>query len=1459
MRHTQHFTLVFVFVALSAPIDAEAAFVTVDTQDDQIKTDGACSLREAIALFRDPSTPNDCSPSDSSAIDTVLFAAGVENIPLTVAPAGDPDDNLTGDYDVAKPGNGDPCELTLDATSAAVSLAVGNVTDRVLDVVSDGCKVQTLNVWFQGNDQSTFSGDGGCVRTAGGTVFEFRDATIAGCTSGGAGGGIFAAGFSTVKIIDASVQDCKAKNGGGIAVTGGCLLDHAGLSGNRADEDGGGVRVQAGSCTIQNGSVLELNEAGAGGGAVHASNDVTLKVSNSVIQTNHADNGGGVALNLGVAIFLNGAFISANFSPGGDGGGIWSNGDVVLVDSRVTGNGEGPDPETTTDDTKKGGGISMQSGRLIVVATSEGAYGIDNNKALDSGGGVSLSSVATMCINYTAGIQCSPDSVMNDPPVPPFATVIIGQNTAPTGAGMMVNGGLLRVGAPAELTGNIATSRGGAIASSAADALGNEAIIIEGAGQTDGAVVSFSGNEAGTAGGALYSTGGGANQTIKLFGNVSFTGNKSKLGGAMTIEDCAGFECVMTHLTGNPDEIGTLAFANNDATDNGGAIYSKGYSVLLHDVAFDTNHADGKGGALCVQKSTFSIVRAHFDQNTSDALGGAIAALSDGANIADVQVAQATFTNNSALTNAGAIYSNAFFTGAFLTITGNFTTGGTYGGMLQEKDVFDLGAMAMSRSIVLDNGDDECKTEVPNDNATADCLAKEETKAACPFLGPAPSSPPPPAASILGALTVDGYHPYPSLVKTRPLMFNPGADHRQNNPAIKASACGFEVDARGAVRSAGAGPCDIGAATTNRDLEVSYTSDWPVIAGQPWTLTLVVTNNSPIPLGPDDEVVLRLTIDDPSFPAPAPYDVAPWTCSSVIEISGPLVTCTRTGELGVLANENIVLDFGTLPENMTPGDRETIASGTLLFGDGESSDNIAVDSVSVEGRADTHVAITIDAPSDPVPRGGVVVYTATFSNNGPSTAAGYTVAVDLPAPLVFVSQVCEATNASCTPLLPSGDTLSATVSLAPGSSLTYIIVTYIDLAIVSSSSVTVEASTTAPVGYTDPDDAPPGDDNTAEVEVGYDHNAAQATSDVSVSVEALPPEVMPSDALSFVGVIAATGAGITQGTVSANVGNAALTIDTLDLAAGCTSGAVIPGAGPVTINCSCTGSCVLLSSSTLFTASGHVSVNAAPDIDIPASMTATPSTPDPDSDNNTVIVNAHVGSYTDFALGVLPVAAATDVPAAGADFALVYSAENNGPGVGPASVTVTLTGPVTFSAITADPAFNCATPAVGASGNVICDAISIGSGESPGFTLDVHHSAPPAGMNAMTMVDAELTTSIVDTEPSNDAASVTLSLTAAAEMAAGSGTTGTPGTTGETSMTGTSGEIGGEGSGGGMTGEDGPSGSSGDQPQQIARPGCGCRQGTSGVDIGLLIVFAAFARVRRNGRSHKLVPKDPSA
>jgi uncharacterized repeat protein (TIGR01451 family) len=210
--------------------------------------------------------------------------------------------------------------------------------------------------------------------------------------------------------------------------------------------------------------------------------------------------------------------------------------------------------------------------------------------------------------------------------------------------------------------------------------------------------------------------------------------------------------------------------------------------------------------------------------------------------------------------------------------------------------------------------------------------------------------------------------------------------------------------------------------TVSADLHVTKSvSPSPLVAGTDATYTIAVTNN-----GPSDASGVTMT------------DPLPFTGSSDSDISPTQGTCT-------LASDTATCDLGGL----VPGETATVAivvhippdatgsatntaTATALTPDPNSADNTATTTDAITSEADVQIIKTASASS--IAAGGVVDYTLTVTNGGPSSAANVGVTDVIPSGFTVV---IANTSPACT-LVAS--TLTCPVgSLEPGGTMSFVV------------------------------------------------------------------------------------------------------------------------------------------------------------------------------------------------------------------------------------------------------------------------------------------------------------------------------------------------------------------------------------------------------------------------------------
>lgn len=323
----------------------------VDTTDDELNTDGDCSLREAIQAANTDAAVDAC-PAGHGA-DTIRLPEGVYQ--LARAGAGE-DANAVGDLDIL-------ADLILVGGATDATVIHGGQLDRVLHVHT-----------------------GVTARLSGVTITRGR----------------------TVDGRNSFLTPQDAEGGGGIFNAGVLTLDHCAVTGNRTgdggrriDQDfsggpggnggsGGGIYNQGtltairsqikdnftgsgGSGTTGTSGNLTVGQAGAGGGIYNAGQgdmwlDTTLVRGNSTADGSYLTNP-----------------VSTTGGPGGDGGGIFNAGSGKITNSTVAWNRAGAGHQAGTHGVGgaggNGGGI-FNTGSLTVSAVT-----VNDNEAGRGGDG----------------------------------------------------------------------------------------------------------------------------------------------------------------------------------------------------------------------------------------------------------------------------------------------------------------------------------------------------------------------------------------------------------------------------------------------------------------------------------------------------------------------------------------------------------------------------------------------------------------------------------------------------------------------------------------------------------------------------------------------------------------------------------------------------------------------------------------------------------------------------------------------------------------------------------------------------------------------------------------------------------------------------------------------------------------------------------------------------------------
>jgi uncharacterized repeat protein (TIGR01451 family) len=258
--------------------------------------------------------------------------------------------------------------------------------------------------------------------------------------------------------------------------------------------------------------------------------------------------------------------------------------------------------------------------------------------------------------------------------------------------------------------------------------------------------------------------------------------------------------------------------------------------------------------------------------------------------------------------------------------------------------------------------------------------------------------------------------------------------------------------------------------TLGASADLSITKTDGVLTATPGgsvTYTIVAHNNGP-------SNVTGATVAD-TFPASL---TATWTCTGA---GGG--TCTASGAGNI--NDTVNLPSGasvtyTVTANISAGATGTLsntATVTVPAGvtDPTPGNNSANDTDTLGASADLSITKT-DGTTTYTP-GTTTTYTVVVTNNGPSTATGATVADTLPAAITSDNWTATATGGATGFSAIGSGNINDTVTMAPGSTITYTIVANISIA--ATGNLVNTATVSDPAGTTDPN---PGNNSATDTD-----------------------------------------------------------------------------------------------------------------------------------------------------------------------------------------------------------------------------------------------------------------------------------------------------------------------------------------------------------------------------------------
>jgi CSLREA domain-containing protein len=306
-RNKQHFTalraLGFIALALAIWLLAPAGIaladdIIVNTTDDELNTDGDCSLREAIQAANTNAAVDACASGNLS--DTITIPAGIYTMTL----AGGDDDNLTGDYDITE-------TLTLNGAGADQTIIDANQVDRIFHIHTNVI-VANLNDLTITNGKA--SGSGGGVMLEQYPALNVTNCIISNNSASPYGGGMYLNHNNDVVLTNTLViSNVSNNNGGGImheGYGGSARIVNSTIAGNHTNAQGGGLYFYRGApsyyLTIIN-STVSGNTANSNAGGIRSADGhiINSVIVNNVSDADRSGDGLGGGLTTGNAIITN--------------------------------------------------------------------------------------------------------------------------------------------------------------------------------------------------------------------------------------------------------------------------------------------------------------------------------------------------------------------------------------------------------------------------------------------------------------------------------------------------------------------------------------------------------------------------------------------------------------------------------------------------------------------------------------------------------------------------------------------------------------------------------------------------------------------------------------------------------------------------------------------------------------------------------------------------------------------------------------------------------------------------------------------------------------------------------------------------------------------------------------------------------------------------------------------------
>ncbi|WP_171776175.1 Cna B-type domain-containing protein [Methanobrevibacter ruminantium] len=642
-------------------------------------------------------------------VDVSNNAAGENGGGIYVIADGTEFRNITADNNTAERGGGafvEGNDIIIDNGTFNGNKAIFNESKPdesgiggALDIKGHGCNVTNVdsfnNTAYRGGstfirgdntylENCTLDGNNATLRGGGlniaGENCTIHNVDISNNTAGLMGGGIYVIADGTV-FRNITADNNSAERGGAVFVEGNdIIIDNATFNDNKAifnesrpDDSGlgGALDIKGDGCNVTN--VNSFNNTAYRGGSTFIRGDNT-HVENCTLEGNNATlRGGGLNIAgenctvynvdvsnntaglMGGAIYVvaNGTEfrnITANNNSAERGGGAFIEGNNVTIDNATFNNNRAIFNETRPDESGLGGALDIKGDGCNVTnvnSTNNTAYRggstfirgddtyvanctLDGNNATLRGGGLNIA--GDRCIiddvdvsNNNAGLMGGGIYVVSNGTE--FRNITADNNTAERGGSAFINGTGITI-RDGELNNNRAiynesrpdeSGLGGGF-----DIVGDN-ILVDSV---------HSNNNSAYRGGSTFIR--GSNVTVQ---NCNLDNNTATVrGGGLNIGGGDGCKVI------------NVSVSNNDAGEDGGAVYVIG-DFSLFDNVNSTNNTAQRGGSSFIAGNNVTVINCNLDNNTASNRGGGLDVNGSGCVFENV-----TLSNCHADKEGGAVY-----------------------------------------------------------------------------------------------------------------------------------------------------------------------------------------------------------------------------------------------------------------------------------------------------------------------------------------------------------------------------------------------------------------------------------------------------------------------------------------------------------------------------------------------------------------------------------------------------------------------------------------------------------------------------------------------------------------------------------------------------------------------------------------------------------------------------------